>query len=121
MKTCLQIEVETVDKTGTFLGSVWEGKENVSASLLEAGLAKLHPMFSTDRTTEGHLLVQAQERAKKQNLKVPFLFLSNWVPCNALHQAFALVMHVNRVQSYGLGNYSEVLSFLLGSLMSLKL
>lgn len=68
----MQIEVETVDKTGTFLGSVWEGKENVSASLLEAGLAKLHPMFSTDRTTEGHLLVQAQERAKKQNLKVTF-------------------------------------------------
>lgn len=96
-KTCLQIEVETVDKTGTFLGSVWEGKGNVSASLLEAGLAKLHPMFSTDRTTEGHLLVQAQERAKRQNLKVPFLFSSNWVPCDPLHQAFALVVHVNSV------------------------
>lgn len=36
------------------------------------------------------------------------LFLSNWVPSNALHQAFTLVMHVNRVQSYGLGNDSKV-------------
>lgn len=66
----MQIEVETVDKTGTFLGSLWEGKGNVSVSLVEAGLAKLHPMFSADRTTEGHLLVQAQDRAKKQHLKV---------------------------------------------------
>jgi staphylococcal nuclease domain-containing protein 1 len=65
-----QIEVETVDKTGTFLGSLWEGKANVSVALLEAGLAKLHPHFSPDRTTEGHFLVQAEEKAKKQQLKV---------------------------------------------------
>lgn len=66
----LQIEIETVDKTGTFLGSLWEGKENVSVALLEAGLAKLHPSFSTDRTVEGHLLLRAQESAKSKNLKV---------------------------------------------------
>lgn len=66
----MQIEIETVDKTGTFLGSAWEGKENVSIALLEAGLAKLHPSFSTDRVTEGHLLLRAEESAKKKNLKV---------------------------------------------------
>lgn len=66
----MQIEIETADKTGTFLGSLWEGKENVSIGLLEAGLAKLHPSFSTDRVTEGHLLVRAEESAKKKKLKV---------------------------------------------------
>ncbi|KAL2643329.1 hypothetical protein R1flu_010916 [Riccia fluitans] len=66
----VEIEVETVDKTGTFLGSLWEARSNVSQALLEAGLAKLHPMFSADRTTEGHLLVQSEQLAKKQQLKV---------------------------------------------------
>ncbi|KAI5084373.1 hypothetical protein GOP47_0000542 [Adiantum capillus-veneris] len=66
----VEIEVEAVDRTGTFLGSLWESKTNVAVLLLEAGLAKLHPFFSTDRTTEGHLLVQAEERAKKEKRKV---------------------------------------------------
>lgn len=66
----VEIEVETVDKTGTFLGSLWESKSNVAVLLLEAGLAKLHPLFSADRTTEGHFLVQAEERAKKELTKV---------------------------------------------------
>ncbi|MCO5577351.1 hypothetical protein L7F22_031180 [Adiantum nelumboides] len=66
----VEIEVEAVDKTGTFLGSLWESKTNVAVLLLEAGLAKLHPFFSADRTTEGHLLVQTEERAKKEKKKV---------------------------------------------------
>lgn len=66
----VEIEVEAVDRTGTFLGSLWESKTNVAVLLLEAGLAKLHPFFSADRTTEGHLLVQAEERAKKEKKKV---------------------------------------------------
>jgi hypothetical protein len=37
---------------------------------LEAGLAKLQPYFTPERTTEGHLLLQAEERAKKALLKV---------------------------------------------------
>lgn len=67
-----QIEIETVDKTGTFLGSLWESKSNVAVLLLEAGLAKLQTMFSADRITEGHLLVQAEERAKKDRRKVAY-------------------------------------------------
>eukprot|EP00246_Nothoceros_aenigmaticus_P000016 TRINITY_DN10013_c0_g1_i1.p1 TRINITY_DN10013_c0_g1~~TRINITY_DN10013_c0_g1_i1.p1 ORF type:complete len:994 (+),score=218.35 TRINITY_DN10013_c0_g1_i1:98-3079(+) len=66
----VEIEVETVDKTGTFLGSLWEAKTNVAVPLLEAGLAKLHPLFSADRTTEGQFLVLAEQKAKKQLLKV---------------------------------------------------
>ena len=65
-----QIEIENVDRTGTFLGTLWESKMNVSVLLLEAGLAKLQPFFSSERITEGHLLAQAEERAKKSLLKV---------------------------------------------------
>lgn len=65
----VEIEVEAVDRVGTFLGSLWESKTNMAVALLEAGLAKLHPSFSADRT-DGRLLVQAEENARKQRLKV---------------------------------------------------
>jgi endonuclease YncB( thermonuclease family) len=44
----------------------------MAAVLLEAGLAKLHPFFSTEKTVDGHLLIQAEENARKQRLKVCF-------------------------------------------------
>lgn len=66
----VEIEVETVDRVGTYLGSLWESKTNMAVALLEAGLAKLHPSFSAERTVDGHLLAQAEENARKQRLKV---------------------------------------------------
>lgn len=65
-----QIEIETVDRTGTFLGSLWESKTNMAAVLLEAGLAKFQKSFGTDRIADAHLLAQAEESAKCQKLKV---------------------------------------------------
>ncbi|KAH9328340.1 hypothetical protein KI387_000448 [Taxus chinensis] len=66
----VEVEVETVDRVGTYLGSLWESKTNMAVALLEAGLAKLHPSFSVERTVDGHLLAQAEENARKQRLKV---------------------------------------------------
>eukprot|EP00897_Mesotaenium_endlicherianum_P003964 jgi/Mesen1/3596/ME000020S03125 len=66
----VEIEVETVDKTGTFLGSLYEAKQNVGVALLEAGLAKLHPSFAPDRTPDGLQLQAAETRAKNARLKV---------------------------------------------------
>ncbi|XP_077212353.1 ribonuclease TUDOR 1-like [Tasmannia lanceolata] len=66
----VEIEVETVDRTGTFLGSLWESKTNVAVSLLEAGLAKLQTAFGADRIPDAHLLAQAEQSAKKQKLKI---------------------------------------------------
>lgn len=66
----MQIEVETVDRTGTFLGSLWEAKTNMAVTLLEAGLAKLQTSFGSDRIPDAHLLAQAEQSAKKQKLKV---------------------------------------------------
>ncbi|GER54141.1 staphylococcal nuclease domain-containing protein, partial [Striga asiatica] len=69
MQRDVEIEVETVDRTGTFLGSVWENRTNVAIPLLEAGLAKIQS-FSIDRVPEAHLLIQAEQSAKQKNLKI---------------------------------------------------
>ncbi|OIW19304.1 hypothetical protein TanjilG_16838 [Lupinus angustifolius] len=66
----VEIEVETVDRTGTFLGSLWESRTNVAITLLEAGLAKLQTSFGNDRIPDIHLLQQAEQSAKKQKLKI---------------------------------------------------
>ncbi|XP_052175599.1 ribonuclease TUDOR 1-like [Diospyros lotus] len=70
MQRDVEIEVETVDRTGTFLGSLWESKTNISTALLEAGLAKLQTSFGIDRIPDAHLLMQAEQSAKKQKLKI---------------------------------------------------
>lgn len=70
MQRDVEIEVETVDKTGTFLGSIWESKSNAAIILLEAGLAKLQTSFGSDRIPDVHLLARAEESAKKQKLKI---------------------------------------------------
>ncbi|RRT66319.1 hypothetical protein B296_00037893 [Ensete ventricosum] len=64
------IEVETVDRAGTFLGSLWESRTNMAVILLEAGLAKLQTSFGSDKIPDAHLLAQAEQSAKRQKLKV---------------------------------------------------
>ncbi|XWS51529.1 hypothetical protein CRYUN_Cryun12cG0183800 [Craigia yunnanensis] len=66
----VEIEVETVDRTGTFLGSLWESRTNMAVTLLEAGLAKLQLSFGADRISDAHLLEQAEQSAKRQKLKI---------------------------------------------------
>ncbi|KAL2347119.1 hypothetical protein Fmac_001119 [Flemingia macrophylla] len=70
MQRDVEIEVETVDRTGTFLGSLWESRNNVAATLLEAGLAKLQTSFGSDRIPDFHLLDQAEQSAKRRKLKI---------------------------------------------------
>ncbi|KAL9335500.1 hypothetical protein Peur_072681 [Populus x canadensis] len=70
MQRNVEIEVETVDRTGTFLGSLWESRTNMGVTLLEAGLAKFQTSFGTDRIPEAHLLEQAEQSAKRQKLKI---------------------------------------------------
>ena len=65
----MQIEVEAVDRTGTFLGSLWESKTNMASVLLEAGVAKLSS-FGLDRLPDASILTRAEQSAKQQKLKV---------------------------------------------------
>ncbi|KAM1097623.1 hypothetical protein ACFX15_014510 [Malus domestica] len=69
MQRDVEIEVETVDRTGTFLGSLWESKTNVAVALVEAGLAKFQNSFGGE-IPDGHLLEKAEESAKKKKLKI---------------------------------------------------
>ncbi|KAM2075632.1 hypothetical protein ACFX1T_038489 [Malus domestica] len=69
MQRDVEIEVETVDRTGTFLGSLWESKTNVAVALVEAGLAKYQNSFGGE-IPDGHLLEKAEESAKRQKLKI---------------------------------------------------
>jgi hypothetical protein len=109
----MQIEVETVDKTGTFLGSLWDAKGNVSVALLENGLAKLHPMFSPERTTEGHLLVQAQARAKKQLLKVPMQSLIHFLLKHLFEAKIAIQVNSFTVRGYVHGGQGRSGNFMV--------
>ncbi|KAE8727131.1 TUDOR-SN protein 1 isoform 2 [Hibiscus syriacus] len=70
MQRDVVVEIETVDRTGTFLGSLWESKTNMAVTLLEAGLAKLQTSFGNDRIPDAHLLEQAEQSAKRQKLKI---------------------------------------------------
>lgn len=73
---CLQ--VEGIDKGGTFLGTMFlqhlKPSANVGVSLLSQGLAKLHPSFAASRVPGGLELLDAQESAKSKGLKVSFGF-----------------------------------------------
>ncbi|KAL0721178.1 hypothetical protein Bca4012_035777 [Brassica carinata] len=70
MQRDVEIEIETVDRTGTFLGSMWESRTNAATFLLEAGLAKMQTGFGADRIPEAHLLELAERSAKNQKLKI---------------------------------------------------
>ncbi|KAF9597964.1 hypothetical protein IFM89_023449, partial [Coptis chinensis] len=65
----VEVEVETVDRTGTYLGSMWDPKTNVAVTLLEAGLAKLQTAFGADRIGDAHFLAQAEQSAKRKKIK----------------------------------------------------
>ncbi|KAF9618557.1 hypothetical protein IFM89_002252 [Coptis chinensis] len=66
----VEVEVETVDRTRTYLGSMWDPKTNVAVTLLEAGLAKLQTAFGANRIADAHLLALAEQSAKRKKLKV---------------------------------------------------
>jgi staphylococcal nuclease domain-containing protein 1 len=93
MQRDVEIEVEGMDKGGTFLGSVYlvgrggggggghhgaaPGQQlSLGPALLRAGLAKLTGFFSPDRVRGGEALLEAQQQAKEARRKV----WENWTP-----------------------------------------
>nr|GMC73638.1 ribonuclease TUDOR 1-like [Ipomoea batatas] len=70
MQRDVEVEVENVDRTGTFLGTLWESRTNAAVALLGAGLARLQMSFGSDKIPDAHLLAQAEQLAKRQKLKI---------------------------------------------------
>ncbi len=82
MQRDVEVVVETMDRGGTFLGSVTlspsaaapataSGKPfNLALALLSKGLARLQPNVDPSRLPEGHEMVRLQQGARDQRLKV---------------------------------------------------
>ena len=66
----VDIEVESVDKNGTFIGNLYlADKRNYGVLLVEAGLARL-VQPAADRSPAGPELAEAERKAKSQSLKI---------------------------------------------------
>ncbi len=73
---CLQreveVEVDTIDKAGNFIGWLFVEGLNLSVALVEHGLSKMH--FSAERSNYLRVLTSAEEQAKNTKLKVRLWF-----------------------------------------------
>nr|CAG4649952.1 EOG090X01F7 [Sida crystallina] len=69
---CLQreveIEVESMDKGGNFIGWLWVDNQNYSVMLVEGGLASVH--FTAERSVHHRSLQVAEENAKARRTKI---------------------------------------------------
>ena len=67
-RRCLQrdveIDVETIDKVGGFIGSLYINRENFAKLLLEEGLASVHA-YSAEQSGNANDLFAAEEKAKE--------------------------------------------------------
>eukprot|EP01026_Neomeris_dumetosa_P038945 TRINITY_DN3183_c0_g1_i8.p1 TRINITY_DN3183_c0_g1~~TRINITY_DN3183_c0_g1_i8.p1 ORF type:complete len:856 (+),score=173.66 TRINITY_DN3183_c0_g1_i8:56-2623(+) len=77
MQRQVEITIETMDRGGTFLGSliVQKGPKeggplNIGVALLENGLARLIDSFSPDRVRGGEVLSRAQGKAMEAKLRI---------------------------------------------------
>ena len=63
----VDIEVDSVDKNGTFLGTLTlnHGHFNLGEELLRLGLGSLHPAFPVDRVQGGRALAELEAAAKE--------------------------------------------------------
>jgi staphylococcal nuclease domain-containing protein 1 len=59
----VDIQVESIDKIGTFIGYLWLRKHNFATTLLEQGYAQMHAA-SAQRSTYANDYREAEERAK---------------------------------------------------------
>jgi staphylococcal nuclease domain-containing protein 1 len=64
MQRDVEIDVEDVDKTGGFIGTLYVNRENFAKLLLEEGLASVHA-YSAEKSSHGAELFAAEQKAKE--------------------------------------------------------
>lgn len=64
MQRDVEIDVETIDKIGGFIGTLYVNRENFTKLLLEEGLAEVHD-YSADQSGHGNEYRTAQQKAKE--------------------------------------------------------
>lgn len=67
MQREVQIQVESVDKAGSFIGWLWIDNTNLSVSLVEDGFAAIHP--NAERSEYARQLKNAEDSAKQKKLR----------------------------------------------------
>ena len=72
----VQVEVESMDKGGNFIGYMHADGINLSVSLVEEGLAKVH--FTAERGNYYKPLTAAEEKAKSARKNVSYLQRRNF-------------------------------------------
>lgn len=60
----VEIDVETIDKVGGFIGALYINRENFAKVLVEEGLAKVHA-YSAEQSGQGAELFAAEQKAKE--------------------------------------------------------
>lgn len=79
----VEVEVEALDKGGNFIGWLFIEGVNLSISLVENGLSKMHP--TAERSNYYRELQVAEEKAKSTTLKVIFskwrFLMAQILPC----------------------------------------
>ena len=75
----VEVEVESMDKGGNFIGWMYIDGVNLSVALVQEGLSKIH--FTAERSSYYKALVEAEEAAKAKKLNVSCVcwFLSQCV------------------------------------------
>ncbi|XP_022908359.1 staphylococcal nuclease domain-containing protein 1 [Onthophagus taurus] len=67
MQREVQIQIESTDKAGNFIGWLWVDNNNLSVALVEEGFATVHP--TADRSEYFKQLKRAEDSAKQRKLK----------------------------------------------------
>lgn len=78
-----------MDKGGNFIGWLYIDGVNLSVTLVEEGLAKVH--FTAERSSHNKALQQAETKAKdsKLNVRTQYELVKEWCNCNcALNEKF---------------------------------
>eukprot|EP00899_Mesostigma_viride_P011044 jgi/Mesvir1/19941/Mv13205-RA.1 len=66
----VEIEIESMDRGGTFLGSLTQGKLNLALLLVQEGLATVHPSYAGGGDKFSEALLEAQKAAKAKKLRL---------------------------------------------------
>lgn len=64
MQRDVEIDVETTDKVGGFIGTMYVGRENFARALVEEGLAEVHA-YSAEQSGHSNELFNAEKKAKE--------------------------------------------------------
>jgi len=68
MQREVEIEVESMDKAGNFIGYLWVDGKNLSVHLVQEGFASLH--FTAEKSQYGNMIQNAQDSAKAAKSRI---------------------------------------------------